>query len=220
MKRKLITRLILIFGIIILVLAPILGYTMDKLALYDRSPVTIEEDSKDSLREAFAYHFSFTRKQKVTIEFSVYYANVSATLKILGKGFYDQQHALNSSPSGLNGLYFVYTEFAWGAYPSSYTYSDNVRTFDFSEDGYYYLEFAGGASGDYLVSIPGSYVIVVYGENNGPPSDSIVSFNLRVKIDGPGDFLEELFYYIGAGVIVVTFLFISYGYYKKLKGGR
>jgi len=220
MKRKLITRLVLLLGIAFLILAPILGYTMDKLVKYDKTGITIDEESNNTIQEAFAYPISLSRGQKVTIEFGVYYANVSATLKILGKGFYDQQLGLNNSPSTLNGLYFVYTQFAWGAYPSSYTYSDNARTFDFSEDGYYYIEFAGGASGDYLISIPGSYVIVVYGENNGPASDTMVSFNLRVKIDGPGEFLEELFYYLGTGVIVVVILFLSYRHYKKLKGGR
>jgi hypothetical protein len=220
MKRKLITKLVLLIGIAFIILAPILGYTMDKLVLYDKTRISIDESSNDGLQEAFAYSISLSKNQKVTIEFGVYYANVSATLKILGKGFYDQQYSLNSTPTGLNGLYFVYTQFAWGVYPSSYVYSDNMRTFGYDEDGYYYIEFAGGASGDYLISIPGSYVIVVYGENNGPTSDTTVNFNLRVKIDGPGELLEEIFYYIGAGVIVVVILFLSLGYYRKLRGGR
>lgn len=160
-------------------------------------------------------------RQKVRIEFSVYYANVSATLKIFGKGYYDQQYALNNTPvDNLIGLDFIYSQFVWGQSPSTRTDSDNERSFTFSEDGYWYIEFAGDTYGDYLISIPGSYVIVVYGDNNGPPSDTSVRFNLVVTMDGPGDFLEDFFYYIGAGVIGVVILLLSYGYYKKFKGGR
>ncbi|UCD02159.1 MAG: hypothetical protein JSV23_03855 [Promethearchaeota archaeon] len=220
MKRKLIVKIVLILGIVFLILAPILGYTTDKLVLLDQKPIVINEDSEDGLQKSFAFPFSLESHQKISIEFSVYYANVSATLKIFGRGFYDQRYSLNSSPTGLTGLDFVYSQFVWGQSPSTYTGSDNERTFLYDEDGYWYIEFAGDTSGDYLISIPGSYVIVVYGDNNGPPSDTTVSFNLVVKIDGPGDFLEELFYYIGAGVIGLLVLFISYSYYKKFKGGR
>ncbi len=158
--------------------------------------------------------------QKARIEFSVYYANISATLKIFGSGYYSQQFALNNTPGGLTGLNFIYSQFVWGQSPSIYTGSANERTFGYSEDGYWYLEFAGGTSGDYLISIPGSYVIVVYGDNNGPASDTTVRFNLVIKIDGPGDILEALFYYIGAGILGALCLYIAYDYYKKFKGGR
>ena len=220
MKKK-ISIPILIVGIVLLIIAPILGYTMDKMVLYERKPVTISEDSEDGLKEAFAYPFSIRKDQKVTIDFSVYYANVSATLKIFGKGFYDQQFALNDTPLDLLiGQNFVYSQFVWGQSPSTYTGSDNQRTFGYSEDGYWYIEFAGGTSGDYLISIPGSYVIVVYGDNNGPADDTSVLFNLVIKTDGPGEFLEELFYYIGAGIFGILVLYIAYDLYKKFKGGR
>ena len=220
--KKTILKIIFIAGVALLILAPILGYTTDKLEEYNRKPVIINEDSSAGLPEAFAFHFSLSSGQKVRIEFSVFYANISATLKIFAKGFYDQQYALNSTPpGGLVGLDFVYSRFVWGQPPpSTYTYSDNEISFGYAEDGYWYIEFAGDTSGDYLISIPGSYVIVIYGDNNGPLSDTTVRFNLVVIMDGPGEFLEELFYYIGVGVIGVAILLLFYGYYKKFKGGR
>ncbi|MFW9998604.1 MAG: hypothetical protein ACFE9Q_01705 [Candidatus Hodarchaeota archaeon] len=221
MAKKTILKIIFSAGVVLLILAPILGYTTDKLEVYNRKPVNISEDSSANLPDAFAYRFSLSNGQKVRIEFSVYYANISATLKIFSKGLYDQEYALNTtSPGGLTGLNFIYSRFVWGVSPSTYIYSDNERSFGYAEDGYYYIEFAGDTAGDYLISIPGSYVIVVYGDNNGPPSDTTVRFNLVVTMDGPGEFLEELFYYIGAGVIGVAFLLLFYGYYKKFKGGR
>ncbi len=218
MVKKKISMIILIVGVALLITAPILGYFLDKTVLRKKKPVVIDEDSDDGLKSAFAHPFSIRKDQKITIEFSVYYANVTATLKILGKGYYDQQYALNSTPGGLTGQDFVYSQFVWGQSPSTYTSWDNERSITYN--GYWYIEFAGDTSGNYLISIPGSYVIVVYGDNDGPPADTDVSFNIGIKIDGPGDFLEELFYYLGAGVIAVLVLFISYSYYKKFKGGR
>lgn len=217
MKKK-ISMIIFIVGVVLLITAPILGYFLDKTVLYERKPVVIDEDSDDGLKSAFAYPFSIRSDQKITIGFSVYYANVTATLKILGKGYYDQQYALNSTPGDLIGQDFVYSQFVWGQSPSSYTSWDNERSITYNS--YWYIEFAGDTSGSYLISIPGSYVIVVYGDNDGPSADTDVLFNIVIKIDGPGDFLEELFYYLGAGVIAALVLFISYSYYKKFKGGR
>jgi hypothetical protein len=221
MVKKTILKIIFIAGVALLILAPILGYTLDTVEKYNRKPVVIDEYSSDGMRKAFAYEFSLTSRQKVRIEFSVYYANVSATLKIFGKGSYDQQYALNNTPlAGLTGLDFIYSQFTWGQSPYNSRGSDDERSFGYAEDGYWYIEFAGDTYNNYLISIPGSYVIVVYGDNNGPPSDTTVRFNLVVTMDGPGDFLEDFFYYIGAGVIGVFILLLSYGYYKKFKGGR
>ncbi len=215
MVKKKISMIIFIVGVALLITAPILGYFLDKTVLYEKKPVEIDEYSDVRLEGAFAYRFSLRRDQKITIGFSVYYANVTATLKILGKGYYDQQYDLNDTlPDDLNGQDFVYSQFVWGQSPSAD--SDDERSI--THDGYWYIEFAGDTSGGYLISIPGSYVIVVYGDNDGPLSD--VLFNIVIKKDGPGDLLEEIFYYLGAGVIAALVLFISYSYYKKFKGGR
>ena len=218
MLRKKISMIILIVGIAFLVLAPILGYYFDKSTLVERRPVTIGEDSSAGLTKASAFGFSLASNQKARIEFSVYFANVTATLKIFGKGYYDQQYALNNTPGSMTGLDFIYSQFVWGQSPSSFTGSSSSRTITYN--GYWYVEFAGDTSGDYLISIPGSYVVVVYGNNDGPAAYTSIRFNIIVKIDGPGELLERIFYYIGAGVILVAILFVSFGYYKKFKGGR
>ncbi len=218
MLRKKISMIILIVGIAFLVLAPILGYTLDKSTLVERRPATIGEDSSLGVTKAFAFGFSLASNQKARIEFSVYFANVTATIKIFGKGYYDQQYSLNNTPGGMTGLDFVYSQFVWGQSPSSFTGSSSSRTITYN--GYWYVEFAGDTNGDYLISIPGSYVVVVYGDNDGPAAYTSIRFNIIVKIDGPGELLERIFYYIGAGVILAVILFVSFGYYKKFKGGR
>ncbi|KKK43684.1 MAG: hypothetical protein Lokiarch_24920 [Candidatus Lokiarchaeum sp. GC14_75] len=213
-RKRIVFTAILVIGIVFLILAPILGYTLDKSVLLDKNGITINEDSNNGLTEAYARPFSISKDQKLSIEFSVHYANVSATMKIFGKGFYDQQLALNSSPTGLTGQDFAYSQFVWGQAPSTFTGSANSRTI--TDNGYWYIEFGGDTSGDYVISIPGKYVVVVYGVNSGPPAVTAVIFNLRIRIDGPGDFLEEIFYYFGIGVIAFLALLISFSYYKKL----
>ncbi|MHA2008049.1 MAG: hypothetical protein ACXABO_11945 [Promethearchaeota archaeon] len=217
MKKKKLSLIILLIGIILLVSAPILGYTLDKIEILNKRGINIEEDSTFGIESAYDYPISLQEGQKIVIEFSVFYANVSATLIILGKGLYDQQLALNSSPTIISGQYFVYSQFAWGQSPYLYTSSTNSITI--SNNGYWYIEFAGGTGGDYIISIPGKYVIVIYGDNSGPPIDTSVRFNLKIRIDGPGDFLEELFYYLGTGVMVGLVLLVAYDYYKKLRRG-
>lgn len=216
MKRKKISIGILIVGIVFLVLAPILGYFTAKTTLVSGTPTAINEYSSTGIKQAFAYRFSIQSNQKVRIDFSVYFANITATLKIFGNGYYDQQYALNNSPAGMNGLDFVYSQYAYGQNPTAST--DDVRTITY--DGHYHIEFGGATSGNLIISIPGTYVIVVYGDNDGPAADVNVYFNIVIKIDGPGEFLENLFYYIGTGIILAAILFISSGYYKKFKGGR
>ncbi|MFW9895620.1 MAG: hypothetical protein ACFFD7_07440 [Candidatus Thorarchaeota archaeon] len=218
MKRRRIFLIFVLIGIGFLIVAPILGYLLDKTNLYYRSPVRIEEDSSTDVNKAFALQFSLKSNQKVRISFSVYYANITATLKIFGKGYYEQQSVLNSSPTGMGGLSFVYSQFVWGQEPSSFTNDATSRSITYN--GYWYIEFAGSTNNDYLISIPGTYVVVVYGDNDGPPSILDVFFNISVDIDGPGDVLERVFYYIGAGLIFIAILFVSIGYYKSFKGGR
>ncbi|MFW9781375.1 MAG: hypothetical protein ACFFFB_03735 [Candidatus Heimdallarchaeota archaeon] len=215
MERKKILKILLIVGIAMVVAAPILGFTLDKVDLFNKAPYTIYEDSSTGLQRAFAFPVSIEKDQKVTIEFSVYYANITATLAIFGKGYFDQQYALNSSPGGLSGLNFIYSQFVWGQSPSTFTGSATSRTI--TNNGYWYIEFAGSTSGDYLISIPGNYYIVVYGTNSGPAAQTAVRFNIVIRIDGPGDLLQEIFYYIGSGVIIGLVLLIGYNYYKKMR---
>ena len=181
-------KIVLLIGIILIIAAPILGFFLDKLILYSAAPVTppIQETSDTDIANAYNFPVSLAKNQKLVVEFSIYYPDVSATLKILGKGAYEAAVATNANPNGITGENFVYSEFTWGQSPSSSTVSTNSR--NINEDGYWYIEFAGTTSGDYLVSRPGDYVVVVYGTNSGSSTD--VTFNITIKTDGPGEFLQ------------------------------
>jgi hypothetical protein len=211
MEKKKLAKIIIIIGIILLIAGPVLGFLVDKLTLVNATPITIQEDSDTDVQNAYAFPVSLAKNQKLTIEFSVYYEDIQATIKILGKGTYDA----NSNPNGLTGLSFIYSEFTWGQTPSTSAASATSRTI--TDDGYWYIEFSGTTSGDYLVYRPGDYVIIVYGTNGGSPT--AVYFNITIKIDGPGVFLQNLFIAIGIIILVCYVLWYSYGYLNKLRRG-
>ena len=208
-------KILVIIGVILLIAGPVLGLLTDKLTLFSVAPVPIQDDSSSGIQKSFAFPTSLAKNQKLVIEFSVYYANISATLKIIGKGTYDAAYAANSSPTGISGLNFVYSEFTWGQSPSSSTVATSSRTIN--EDGFWYIEFAGTTSGDYIVSRPGDYVVIVYGTNSGPSTQ--VLFNITIKVDGPGEFLQNLFIAVGIIILVCYALFFSYGYLNELRRG-
>ncbi|MEJ2296819.1 MAG: hypothetical protein P8Y23_18895 [Candidatus Lokiarchaeota archaeon] len=208
-------KIVVLIGIILVIGAPILGFFLDKLILYSAAPETPpnQETSQTDIAESNNLHVSLAKNQKLVIEFSVYYPDVSVTLKILGKGAYDAAVATNANPNGITGENFVYSEFTWGQSPSSSTSSTSSRTI--TEDGYWYIEFAGTTSGDYLVSRPGDYEVVVYGTNSG--SSTEVAFNITIKTDGPGEFLQYLLLTIGIIILVIFALYFSYSYLNKLR---
>lgn len=215
MKSKKILTIILIIGIALLITGPILGFALDEITLADQKPATITETSDTEIQSAFACEFTIDRNQKVTIVFSVYYSDITANLKILTKYEYDVEYAANSNPNGLTGEYFITTTFRLGQNPS--VSRENVETI--SNQGETYLEFTGSATATpYFISIPGSYVVIVYGDHTGLETD--VFFNILVKVDGPGGFLSTLFITIGIIVLVCYALFLAYKYLNKMRRGR
>lgn len=215
MKSKKILTIILIIGIALIITGPILGFVLDEITLADLKPAAITETSDTEIQSAYACEFTIDRNQKAIIVFGVYYSDITANLKILTKYQYDVELLANSNPNGLTGEYFITTTFRLGQYPS--VSRQNVETI--SNQGERYLEFTGSATATpYFISIPGTYVVIVYGDHTGPETD--VLFNLSVKVDGPGDFLSRLFITIGIIVLVCYALFLAYKYLNKIRRER
>ncbi|MFX1496155.1 MAG: hypothetical protein ACFFBH_01375 [Promethearchaeota archaeon] len=217
MKKAL--KIIAIIGIILIIIGPILGITLNKITIVSRgpeNPVVIQDSSATSIRDAYAQEVTITENQKIVIEFSAYYPNISVTLIILGKGTYDHEYALDHSPP-VSGLSFIYSQFTWGLAPQNSVNDATSLTINY--DGFWYIEFAGSVNTiyNYLTSIPGNYIIVVYGTNSGSSTD--VRFDLNVKMDGPGAFLNTLFLSIGIILLAVAAILFSYSYLNKLRRG-
>ena len=189
-------------GIACLVLGPLFGILLDKMAIYESKPRVIQEDSSSGITKAFAYPVTLSKDQKLVVEISEFYPNSSVTIKIIAKSVHNLAYSLNSTPGGISGLQFVYSEFGWGSSPAGSTHGDNSLSLP-SDGIYFYIEFMGDRVGDSLISWPGDYYVVVYGSNSGPPSDTNVSFDITIKVDGPGETLNNLLILVGALILVV-----------------
>ncbi|MFX1288191.1 MAG: hypothetical protein ACFFFY_06500 [Promethearchaeota archaeon] len=194
----------LIIGISIacLILGPLLGILLDKMTVYEGKPEIIQEDSNTSIRDAFAYPVTLNKDQKLIIEIAEFYENSSVTIRIVAKSAYDQAYSLDNPPGGVSNLEFVYSEFGWGSSPGGSTFGANSLTLP-SNGIYFYIEFMGDRVGDSLVSWPGDYYIIVYGLNSGPPSVTSVVFDITIKIDGPGQALNNFLILIGIAILLI-----------------
>ena len=192
----------IIIGISIgcLILGPIMGILFDKMTIYEMKPELIQEDSNSGLTEAFAHPVTLSKDQKLIIEISEFYPNTSVTIKIIAKSTYNQAYSLNSTPASIPGLQFVYSAFGWGSSPSGSTDGDSLLSLP-SNGIYFYIEFMGSRYGDSLISWPGDYFVIVYGSNSGPASVTDVYFDINIKVDGPGETLNNLLIIVGALIL-------------------
>ena len=213
MEKKI--KILVLISVILIILGPVLGLLLNKIILVNQ-PVVIPDTSDTDIQDAYAYQFSLSKGQKLVVEFSIYTANISATIKILGKGTYDQA---SGNPGPLGGEDFIYSEFAYGRSPSLYTVAYSTTSRTIANEGFYYIEFAGDTTGAYLLSVPGDYVVIVYGTNSGGPGDTDVTFNLVIKIDGPGEIIGMLVLLIGIGALVAIMIIGTMGYLKKTGRG-
>ncbi len=210
-------KVTLLFGLIFVVLAPILGIAAARATLVDQKEITITKESNLTIQKAYNYNFSVTAGQTVVIKFSVYSENVSATLKILGKGSFDEEYVKNTTlPQDLTGRYFYWTVASWGG---SYAYCPRYVTC--SRDDFYNIEFKGDGDGSDIWSEPGNYVIVVYGTNAGTgASDVNVKFNLTVTIDGMGPIFSTVLNIIGWTILGLVALSLILDFRKRVVGGN
>ena len=189
-------------GILCLVLGPLLGILLDKTSISEGKPQSVQEASTSSIRSAFAQPVTLSKDQKLIVEISEFYENSSVTIRIVAKSSYDQAYSLDNAPGGIPRLEFVYSEFGWGSTPAGSTVGDNSLSLP-SDGIYFYIEFMGDRTGDSLISWPGDYYVIVYGSNSGPPSVTSVYFDITIKVDGPGETLNNIFILIGVLIIVI-----------------
>lgn len=215
MEKKVLIKIILIIGIGLIIAGPILGYATDKVGIYTKKAETITETSDDELQAAFHRSFTLAKNQKAVIKFSVFYPNITARLKIFNIYYYEAQEAINSDPTGLAGEDFIYSTFYIGQSPST----SGATLITITEQGEVYIEFTGSRNGLNLISLPGRYVVVVYGVNSNPADDN-VKFDIAIKVDGPGGTLSTIFIIAGIIILLCYALLLSYSYLNKLRRGR
>jgi hypothetical protein len=185
-------------------------YTMP---LVNQQGAVINEERCIRFEGSYAYGFSLSQGQKLVIRFSVYYVNVTATLRIFGQGKYSMEYNENDTlTSSVTGMRYFLT-----STPSYYTNPDSVgsgvvNTVTATNDDAYYIEFMGdGSSGTTNIwSEPGNYVLLVYGSNSGTgPTDHDVKFNITISLAGLGKVLSIMCTILGwslIGLVALKFL--------------
>lgn len=213
MEKKI--KILVLVSVILIILGPVLGLLLNKVILVNQ-PVVIPDTSNSDMQDAYAFPITLAKGQKLVIEFSVYTADITAIVKIIGKPTYDMAYNDSDAPTGIGGESFVYSEFTYGRSPTSYTVAYSVTSVSIADEGYYYIEFAGDTTGVNLRSIPGDYVVIVYGTND---AGTDVYFNIIIQVDGPGEIVGMLITLVGIGALVAIMVIGTMGYLKKTGRG-
>ena len=198
---------------LIITIAPVIGYVTSQVVLLDRTqnPIAIRDASSNGIQEAFAFPITLMAYQKAYIEFSMALPNSTSTLKILDKDIYETNYFLNNSPIEIPGEDFLNLR---GAYLREEYPSDSATIY---EQGSRYIRFSGGIYGSEIVYMPGDYVILVYGSYDQDDSKLTISFNLLVKKDGPGDFIEFFLISFGLLILICYSVIVTINYIRKIE---
>jgi hypothetical protein len=211
-------KILLAMGLLFLILGPIVGEMTESIRIYNESNMLVEEESEKSFHNVSTYDLTLKKNQKIIIKFSVYSSNVTASLKIVGKGLFDSEYEKNdtNAPQTVNGRYFLISKPTWSGDPS--WYEDTQRVVSCNQDDFYYIEFMGdGDSADTIWSEPGEYVVFVYGSNSYNMSTEVI-YNIEIYKDGPSTFIKTWSSNIGWLLIIVAGLLIMDESIKNFKG--
>lgn len=215
MKKTKIYLLFVIIGIILAsIVGPIFGVSLSQLTI-DKGRKLIKETSMIGFAESYSKQFRLDTDQTCHIEFSNYYANISADIMILTKNQYDYYYNVNGS-NPFAGEQFILLERQTGSFPiihylTSYEIAWDGSTYGNNVD----IEFRG----DGRTSIPGVYYVVVRGTNDFVENDE-VQFYIKISIDGPGKAIQEVLILIGILMVIIVSLIWIYNSIKGKKGER
>ena len=219
LKSKKIVKVLLTMGLLFLILGPIVGKMAEKVLIHDESNKLVDQESEISFHNVDPYEIKIKKNQKITIKFSVYSQNVTASLKIFGKGLFDSEYTKNDTfgPQNVSGRYFLISRPTWSGDPSWYGYTQTVVSC--VQDDFYYIEFMGdGSSGNTIWNEPGDYVIFVYGSNSFNMSTEVI-YNIEIYKDGPSIQIKKWFSSIGWALIIIAGLVIINNSIKKIRSG-
>ena len=217
LKTKKKIKILLTTGLLFLILGPIVGEMTESILIYNESSKIVDSESEISFHNVEPYEITIKKNQKITIKFSVYSQNVSAYLKIFGKGLFDSEYIKNDTygPQNISGRYFLISKPVWSGDPS--WYEETQRVVSCVQDDFYYIEFMGdGNSGGIIWNEPGDYVIFVYGSNSYNMSTE-VTYNIEIYKDGPSALIKNGFSSVGWIMLIVAGLVLLNNSIKKFR---
>lgn len=217
LKLKKYQTILLTIGLLFLILGPVVGEMTETIIIFNEPNKHVDQESEVSFHNVDKYNVSIKKNQKIIIKFSVYSLNVTASLKIFGKGLFDSEYKKNDTygPQNVSGRYFLISRPTWSGDPSWYGYTQTVVSC--VQDDFYYIEFMGdGNSANIIWNEPGEYVIFVYGSNSFNMSTEVI-YNIEIYEDGPSVQIKKWFSNIGWFMLIVAGLVIINDSIKKFR---
>jgi hypothetical protein len=204
----------LVIGILCVAVAgPVLSYGLSTWPVVSQSTMTISESSSTNIRDAYSYTFTVTYDEQISAKIDCTYVNNSVIVKIFSKGVYDRECALNTDPDTLTGLTFYRSQAYTGTTPAYAA----VTSFSAPSSGTYaFIDFGGNAGGNF----PGTYVLIVYGDNSGPVTDTNVNFDIQITQEIFGRIWGRFVSTVGWCIIIVCGILSLALYIKKTMEAR
>ena len=201
-----------LIGFILIASSFVLPVYFNRTTIEDRKPLSFNSIAADNISDCHARRFSLSKGQSCSVEISDRYENVTAiTIMFLTYEEYTLRVIEDRDP---DDVVIVRQQFIWRylEYPQGVGDSDNSNRYTLGViDVVYLIDFIGGGSGSNLVSIPGDYVVVVWGTTS---FGTTVKTNLKIVVDGLGDTLRNVFFTMGWIVLlaacVITVVYIIY----------
>lgn len=229
-KQKIVMLLVLIGLLCILVVAPILGFALNRITTYQSPPEgeSTHELYDDDMQGAFHSEFTIGDNQRAIIKVSVAnYQNISVCrIIIINKATYDKYMVDNESITTTAGLKFIWGNPEFADTPDSNDWLD-VTSLSLAYTGTRTatIEFMGDAdTSSNLISIPGIYYVVIQGTNDDPGTswerNQTVKFDITVAVQGPGRTVSAIFVLVGFILILLPLIAYVVEYIKNITGGR
>jgi hypothetical protein len=207
----------LIIGIICVAVAgPVLSYGLATWPVVPQGTQTIQDTSNSNITYAYAYRFTITNDEQISAKVSCTYENTSVIVKVFTAGYYDAAFKRGSpswNPNTLTGLTFLRSQASLGTLPAS-SYVTDTSYSTASEGVYAFIDFGGSNYG----IAPGSYVIVIFGDNSG--TDTNVRFDLQITQEIFGRIWGRIVSTVGWCLIVAFGILAVALYVAKTMEGR
>jgi hypothetical protein len=189
------SAIMILVGIVCVgVAAPVVNATLGKLTIFSADDFI--GTTSTNLRDAKAWRFSLGGQQKALVRLSTRFTGLSITLKIVASDYFASSWQNPATLSAnVNGRTFVYDTPVYYGSPGNGVAATSITIA--SSTGVTNIEFAGSASGTVLISIPGDYVLFVYGTSS---TGTQLNYEIDIMIDGPGKLISDLLTWVGIGL--------------------
>jgi ABC-type molybdate transport system substrate-binding protein len=213
--NKISTSMLIIGIICVAVAGPVMTYGLSTWPVVPQGTQTIQETSMSNITYAYAYRFTIMNDEQISAKVSCTFVNNTVTVKILTASVYERamKGLPDWNPGTPTGLDFMRSQPTIGTNPASTSVTSYTTT---TTNSYAFIDFVGTSG---RIS-PGSYVLIVYGDNSGTATDTNVKFDLQITQEIFGRMWGRIVNMVGWCLIIVFGVLAMVLYIKKTTEGR